>query len=105
MPQCRATTRLAAPPDGRQDAPGRLRCSILCLLAVLSTAGADVDPPPRALTLDIHDHGFAELNVYHPTALNLADPELGTSPVRTVPQPTMVELDVPDHVTIVEMVP
>ena len=68
-------------------------------------AASEATVPPRRLTLDVGTHRFSGMNVYLPTAVGLADPNAGVTPVRTVASPTWVTIDVPDHVMMIEMIP
>jgi hypothetical protein len=62
-------------------------------------------PPPADVKLDISAHHFRTVKTYRPTALDLADPNQGVLPVRTLNAPNTVTLKVPDHVVVVEMIP
>jgi hypothetical protein len=68
-------------------------------------AQRDLDPPLRRLTLDVSQHRFRALRSYSPTALDLADPNQGALPIRTINRPRTIVLRVPDHVRIVELIP
>jgi hypothetical protein len=59
--------------------------------------------PARRLMLDVSAHGFNKMNVYHPTALGMSDPNNGALPVDSVSSPRIVPIDVPDHVMIIEL--
>jgi hypothetical protein len=62
----------------------------------------------RPLTLDIRQSGatgFSQLNVYKPTALDVADPNSGMLPVRTVISPGVISFSASDQLKLVELIP
>jgi hypothetical protein len=65
----------------------------------------ELNPPAREVTLNLSSPSFKTVKIYRPTALDLADPNQGVLPVRTLAAPRSIVLRVPDHILIVEMIP
>jgi hypothetical protein len=45
------------------------------------------------------------MNIYHPTALGMPDPNRGAQPIKVINAPGSVVLTVPDHLMVLEMIP
>lgn len=63
----------------------------------------DLDPPEIPLALALAR--AANVSVYRPTPINRTDPAAALKPVQTLAGASSVELQVPDHVLVVEIVP
>jgi hypothetical protein len=63
----------------------------------------DLDPPAIPVTVTLARP--ANLSVFHPAPINGADPAAGLKPAQTVAGASSIELQVPDHVLIVEIAP
>jgi hypothetical protein len=70
-----------------------------------TSSGAEANVPLRSLSLDVSKHNFAKMNVYLPTGLDMADPNNGAIATQSIAAPSVVPINVPDHVMVLEFVP
>jgi hypothetical protein len=61
--------------------------------------------PVRNLTLDVSKHNFSKMNVYFPSGVGMSDPNNGSLPSQSVTSPSVVNINVPDQVMILELIP
>jgi hypothetical protein len=88
-----------------QKRDGRFYLTIWQDVDSQNSIGAWSNPPKRPLTLDVHQHAFSKMNVYYPTALGMSDPNNGALPAQSVTTPSVLTINVPDHVMILEFIP
>jgi hypothetical protein len=65
----------------------------------------ELNPPARNLTLSFTGRTFSTVKIYTPTAIGMSNPDDGALPIRTITTQGPINLAVPDHVMIVEMIP
>ena len=65
----------------------------------------EVDPKPARVALEFGGRVFTEVSVYYPTGIDRGDPNDGARPIQTLKAVNSLALDVPDHLTIIELIP